>query len=188
VFDMLKKFVLAFLLVMLISTLVSAKSDSVTTGPYRISFDLGLTRDDYNVTIKEPMTTEGLDGDKRTEYSILITNETGLNRFATILIRNLATPMLTVSGSDFEQALNSQYSNNPSISGLKSGVRTIDGASGGIVSFTKKFDSGTILGVFQVDYQPAFDPTHTVVEIISTYPWDEGTLQLLKTIHVEKSS
>jgi hypothetical protein len=184
---MLKKFILAFLLVMLVSTLALAKSDNVTTGPYRVSFDLGLTRDGYNVTINEPLKTEGLSGDKRTEYSVLIANETGLNRFATIRIKNFMTQLPITSGSGWEQALNSINSNDPRISGLRSDARTIDGVSGGIASYTTKLDSGTILDGFQVDYQPTFDPTHTVVEILSSYPWDEGTLQLLKTIHVEKS-
>lgn len=30
------------------------------------------------------------------------------------------------------------------------------------------------------------DPKNPMVQITSTYPWNEGTLQLLKTIHVEK--
>ena len=37
-------------------------------------------------------------------------------------------------------------------------------------------------------YQPTFDPSHTFVKIVTPCPWDEGTQQLLKTIHVEKGA
>jgi hypothetical protein len=83
--------------------------------------------------------------------------------------------------------LKEKYSDDPRISGLSSGTRTIDGASGAIASMTMRFDSDNVFDVYQATYQAPFDPAHTLVEIFSSYPWDEGTLQLLKTIHVEKA-
>lgn len=44
----------------------------------------------------------------------------------------------------------------------------------------------TSFSSYHILYGTAFDPSRVVVEIVSMYPWDEGTLQLLKTIHVEK--
>ncbi|NLI08246.1 MAG: hypothetical protein GX457_14315 [Thermotogaceae bacterium] len=35
-------------------------------------------------------------------------------------------------------------------------------------------------------YYPVFDPEMLEIGIVSYIPWNEGTLQLLKTIHVEK--
>jgi hypothetical protein len=42
---------LAILNFTLIIALVTAVPDSVITGPYKVSFDLGLNHSDYNVTI-----------------------------------------------------------------------------------------------------------------------------------------
>jgi hypothetical protein len=39
---------------------------------------------------------------------------------------------------------------------------------------------------YYIMYHAEFDPGHVLVEIMSYYPWDEGTLQLLKMIHVER--
>jgi hypothetical protein len=55
-----------------------------------------------------------------------------------------------------------------------------------VSSETVKVNSELFIDGYHAVYQPGFDPAHTVVEIFSKYPWDYGTLQLLKTIHVEK--
>lgn len=138
--------------------------------------------------MNEAKTTEALSGNKRTEYSVTIVNKTGLNRIVGITIKRLENPIQIVSGDDWVQELNSLSSNNPRLSSVRTDARIIDNASGGITSFTIKLDSGLILDAFKADYQPVFDSTHIVVEIDSTYPWDEGTLQLLKTIHVEMAN
>jgi hypothetical protein len=66
-------------------------------------------------------------------------------------------------------------------------TRTIDGVVGGIYSgdqFTPDYRNRfTMYGAF---YQPTIDPEHLMVFLTSGYPWDEGTLSLLKTVHVEK--
>lgn len=151
-----------------------------------VSFDIGQTRNDYIVNVTAPVATEALNGDKQTEYSMYIINKTVLNRFVKITIRSLETPIPIVLGFDWAQAFNSNFLNNPTISGLKTDARTIDGASGGIASYIQKMDSGLVLNGYEVYYQPVFDPTHTLVHIASSNPWDEGTLQLLKTIHVKR--
>ena len=53
-----------------------AVPDSVTTGPYKISLDLGLPKEAYTVNIADPKTTETLSGDGNTCYRVEFTNKT----------------------------------------------------------------------------------------------------------------
>ena len=70
------KFLLALALMMVLSVLASAENDSVTTGTYKISFDIGMSKSSYNVTAVAPKTMESLSGEKSTYYEIVIQNET----------------------------------------------------------------------------------------------------------------
>lgn len=162
-----------------------AVPENITTGLYKVSFDIGLTRDDYNVTVPNPKETEQLSGAKETDYSVEIRNNTGLYRVMTITIKHFEEKFPIATGSDFKKGLSELYKNDPRFSGYISDVRTIDGANGAILNANIAVDSEHVLNVYEAVYQTVFD-TQTIVEIISSYPWDEGTLQLLKTIHVEE--
>src|SRR5512139_1508422 len=61
-----------------LSILASAVPDSVVTGPYNVTFDLGLPKEAYKVEIKEPETEGLMPGEINTEYQINLTNKTGL--------------------------------------------------------------------------------------------------------------
>ena len=61
-------------------------------------------------------------------------------------------------------------------------ARTIDGVSGSITT-AGPLDNG--ITIYMAAYHPSFDPKRVNVTIISNYPWDEGTLKLLQTIHVK---
>ena len=63
-----KKVLVTLALMVLLSMLASAENDSVTTGPYKISFDLGLNHSYYNVTVETPVLSETLSGERSTEY------------------------------------------------------------------------------------------------------------------------
>jgi hypothetical protein len=60
--------------------------------------------------------------------------------------------------------------------------RKIDSTEGSIASFE---DMTLASALYMVLYVPICD-NHLIANIITSYPWDEGTLQLLKTIHIEK--
>jgi hypothetical protein len=160
----------------------SAENDSVNAGPYRISFDLGLPQDAYKVDIGEPKESETLGGNRFTEYRVQIINETGprlillnLNRFE----KDQAIP----TGSEIEQMLRSIESSRAY--DIDAASRIIDGSAGAVRS--AKIDSyGSTTETYLASYFPKFDPKLIVV-IFSSYPWDEGTLNLLKTIHIEKT-
>lgn len=110
-----------------------AAPDNVTTGPYKVSFDIGLKKSDYNVIIKESNAVEGLSGDKWTEYYVNIADKTGSNHLATIVIKSLAASIPINTGSDWAKILNSIDLDDPRVSGLRTYSRPIDGTDGGIV-------------------------------------------------------
>jgi hypothetical protein len=161
------------------SLTASATFDSITTVPYKISFDLGLPRDAYNVTVADPKSTETLGGDKITIYEISIKNSTPFTfdmMYINLAYQDTAQYSQNLSSIRqyevvYKQALESEYTR------VETATREIDG-TWGIVA---RADDA----ICHVIYYPLID-SHLKMVISSTYPWDEGTLSLLKTIHVEK--
>jgi hypothetical protein len=182
----LKRIALSVLIVLILSTIVSAVPDSVVAGPYKVSFDIGEP-ENYKIIVGDPQEVEQLNGEKQTEYRITILNYTGY-RGATILIRELGTKIPTIAGSDWELALRSLEGNDPRLSNFQSASREIDGSSGAVASAIQKFDTDVYIEGYHAIYPSPIDPASVVVEILSFFPWNEGTLNLLKTIHVEKVS
>ena len=168
-------------------SIVNAVPDSFVTGPYKISFDLGTPNKNYSVVSNDPVIDETLGGEKRTDYSVTISNETEAH-FMTIGIITVETrnPSI-ITGSQLEEYLKQSNANDPRISDFQSSSRTIDSMSGAVTSMNMKMDSGMVVSVYSAMYPTVFDPSNSMVNIMSLYPWNEGTLQLLKTIHVEKA-
>ena len=80
---------LSMLVILFTSAIVCAVPDSVVTGPYKVSFDIGLARENYNVTVPAPVIDETLGGEKNTKYYVEIDNKTGGAFFIGILIIQL---------------------------------------------------------------------------------------------------
>jgi hypothetical protein len=164
------------------STVIASPTfDSVIAGPYKISFDLGISHDAYNVTVDDPKSTEKLNGDKITTYKINIKNSTPFtfdlvditleHQDAALYSQTLSS--VRQSEVIYKQALESEYNR------VETATREIDG-TWGIVANVENY-------YYCIIYYPPAD-NHLKIVVSSTYPWDEGTLQLLKTIHVEKSN
>jgi hypothetical protein len=184
----LKHCILILAALIAVSFAASAAPDSVVTGPYNVSFDIGLTRDSYTVTVPDPVIDETLGGKKRTEYSVDIDDRTVYRRLIRISITQLEKESPTIpTRSEIEEVLKSINENDPRVSNFQSSTRTIDGVGGAVASMTFDTGSGYIVDPIHAAYAPAIDPMHVGVYIISNYPWNEGTLQLLKTIHVGKA-
>ncbi|VVB67348.1 Uncharacterised protein [uncultured archaeon] len=70
-----KKFMAAWVLFSVVFVCLQtacAVPDNVSTGPYNISFDLGLPKDAYTVTTSDPVRNKSLGDDISTDYSIKI--------------------------------------------------------------------------------------------------------------------
>ena len=182
--------IIAFLALLIMPCI--AVPDSVTNGPYKVKFDLGLPHNVYNITVTDPIIKETLGGDEIIEYSVdilVVQNESV--QTARIGVKELesfpASVPASLIGQTIEQSLKELDGNNPSIFNFRSDTRAIDGASGAITSGDFKVANDVYTTVYHAMYLMPSDPTlSTLVEILSTLPWEEGTLSLLKTIHVEK--
>jgi hypothetical protein len=142
-----------------------------TIGPYNVSFD--MDSDDYYIIAGRPWTAfETVSGEQYEKGNFNVErNET--RGYATIEI----------------QHNNKERSHSCPANAV---VWTIDGVSGCIQSIDLRsgvtiFEKNGVTTFYAARYHPAFDPMRLNVTIISTIPWDNGTLQLLKTIHVTEA-
>ncbi|OPY52725.1 MAG: hypothetical protein A4E48_01014 [Methanosaeta sp. PtaU1.Bin060] len=174
---------------LLCSAVATAVPDSIVMGPYKVSFDLGLPKDAYSITVKEPKTTESLSGDISTKYKAGILNNTDILRFAYIDLSLRDKKQPTPTPEKLEDSLRSALLNESRISNIETSQRTIDGLPCAVVSyeFLAKGTRKTVK-VFMAEYFPKIDKGSLNCIISSSYPWDEGTLALLQTIHIEKAN
>jgi hypothetical protein len=177
---------LSILVVLFTSAIVCADPISEVVGPYKISFDLGLPHNSYygNVSTKE---SESLSGAKETIYIINIYGEGTLlwKPEIEIDLTQYNYELKILSATELENILKGILSNQP-LSGYATATREIDGTVGAIASH----NVNKILYSepwYSAIYYPTCD-NHLVCTIDSSFPWDEGTLNLLKTIHIEKVS
>jgi hypothetical protein len=175
--------ILAFLACL--QSTVYGVQDSVTTGPYKISFDLGIGKDAYNLTVAEPKKEEALNGDISTVYRMTIQNNTGVSQVLDLKLTRDETASPVFSEEELKQVTAYAVSSMQSVvpSSVEIAVRSIDGTKCGIASFDLEWLPGFLVHTYWLHYSPTSDLGYARVGIISTYPW-ENTLQFLKTVHV----
>lgn len=162
-------------LVLMLGGAVVAIPEAIVMGAYKVSFDMGRNVPlDWNVT--GPIESETLDGISYTEFS------------AESMVDYPLTIRITVRSTNETGPLNQTEINNAknNIAGLLKNCiderivdRVIDGTRGVIgAGFDSDANEQFYIACWK-DNQTAYD--------ISTYrPWENGTLSLLKTIHVER--
>jgi len=151
--------------------IASAEHISKTVGPYNVSFDLNGSGREINIT--GPIHSEYLDGEIYTYWDILINKD-----IVDIYIQK--SEKTTWDKLDWEKQIRDNH-NDYETPGHA--TRIIDGSRGGVAKIWQIGGNPHYVAM----YSPAVDP-HSYVSIISYYPWDSGTLQLLKTIHIEKAN
>jgi len=176
--DLMKTISMVLAAMICLPILASAAPDSVVTGPYNITFDLGIPKEAYKVEIKEPITKESLSGDISTNYEISLVNKTGLTRRAGIYITSHETEQVLPTQDELVRLVKNAILEAEDTHDVKAAKRTIDGHDGAIVSAETKIDT---------EYLATYYLSSTeMVTIVSLYPWEESTLSLFKTIHAEK--
>lgn len=145
---------------------VIAKPEHLALGSYNVTFDAGKELQDWNITKKE---TETLMGSPELIYTA-----------------NIANVSIKIQRYDFKggemftgiDAWRKKAEEGSKVQGnvCTTRTRTIDGRDG-LVGYEVRPD-----GEFY--YAGWYLNNNTSVNVISSYPWDEGTLQLLKTINV----
>lgn len=178
-----KKVICTLLLLVLVAATAGAEPDSFQTGPFEVSFDLGLNKSEYDVAVDEPFVEETLSGKFLNKYETHILKNSG-EEFAAaqIIVTTFGTPQKAPSAL-MEKTLLEMESANPNNYDLDSAQRVIDGQQGVIVSA----HSVNLQDLaYDAMYLIRSDPETPLVQIISFFPWNEGTLSLLKTIHVRR--
>lgn len=170
-----KRAILFFLALAIFMVPCTALPESVHLGKYNVSFDAGFSS--YDI-VKDPIkSTETLEGDKYSIYSMNVFN--GSNH-------DLGIAIIGINEYEEDQKF---PSNDAAVKTFRSGyidatTRSIDGVTGIITS--TELDNG--ITVYLAQFHPKFNPERVNVTVISNYPWDEGTLQLLKTIHIAQNT
>ncbi|MFZ2472760.1 MAG: hypothetical protein WAW52_12585 [Methanothrix sp.] len=159
-----------------------AVPDSVTTGPYKVTFDLGLPEDTYTILVSDPKESETLDGSKNMDYRITIENKTKDTSMANIGLIYYIDRENDVPNADQMGPIIEDLARAMKFRSAKTAVRDIDGTIGGIA----QADFVGSAKIYLIEFLPLIDQKHLRCDILSTLPWDEGTLSLLKTIHIEK--
>jgi len=198
----LKKVLLALALIVLLSVLGSAENDSTIAGPYNISFNLDGAKDSisYQVSPTEVSTSEDLSSDYKTTYYFNINiskssfreNEYLYNKIYIALIFSNST-IPTYDESYYKKEIYDLLSGPRAAwcfglfsytDGFNFAPRIIDGNQGYVGTGTH--DVLLSIPAYAAIFNPPIDPVHVECRIFSEAGWDEGTLQLLKTIHIEK--
>jgi hypothetical protein len=168
-------------LVLVLALVAPAMADSITTGPYIVTFDLGLRSDGYSdpYTVSEqmPQQEEYPNGEKITTYASTITDKTGLQIISlsiTSYNRDLVIP------DDLEPIARAILAQVKGVSNIQTSIRDIDSTKGMIASS----DFEVITGINNKAYAAIYFPTRrTRVVVLSLYSW-EVTARLWDSLHV----
>jgi len=176
-----KKNYLIMILIMCFALImpIVAEQENLALGPYKVSFDLGI-EDRMKWIVSDPINSESMDGSLTyTQYSATMLADLTESEFYAELKRLGRTPssdsvIIKIeqynSTSDVSMNGTTALINSP----IRISKRTIDGRNGTI---------GTVGTVYLAAW---WVENNTSAAVSSSFPWDKGTLSLLKTIHVEK--
>ncbi len=162
------------LVTLFLQAITYAAPYNTTMGPYAVSFDMGFSN--YYTTEEPWGSSESLSGDESYEFGSInvYKNRDHDDGIAIISIKHSDMDQIVLSPSESAEVLKE--------SGYTTATRMIDGVLGFIA--TQELDNG--ITIYMAHYKSAIDPAKLNITIMSNYPWNSGTLQLLKTIHVEK--
>jgi hypothetical protein len=180
--DLMKTISIILAAMICLPILASAVPESVIAGPYNISFDLGLIKDAHKIEIKEPESSETLGGAATKIYTFYIKiNNTTAPSSAMI---SVYVAKQTALPSSRRLSLNIEEVKSLGLLGVHGEARQIDGKDG-VVCEGFEMIGGKMERTYFADY---YLSNSEKVFIYSGIPWDEGTLQLLKTIHIERNT
>jgi hypothetical protein len=170
-----KIFTLVFV-VLFLQAITYAAPYNATMGPYAVSFDMGFSN--YYTTEEPWKSSESLSGDENYEFGSInvYKNRDHDDGIAIISIKRSDMDQIVLSPSESAEVLKE--------SGYTTATRMIDG----VLGFIASQELGNGITIYMAHYKPAIDPAKLNVSIISNYPWDSGTLLLLKTIHIEEKT
>jgi len=177
--------VLSLLICVVLVGTACASGIKVTTGPYSISFDLGLPQSAYKMSVKAPEQKESLSGEKSLVHSLTITNKTGLSQYIQLTIASYDRDQTQISAESLELGTKQSLASINGTSNIQTAIRDIDGTRGAIGSCDFEISNSVIVKTYLVMYCPTFDVNRTQIMVRSTYSWDTTT-NFLNSVRVEK--
>lgn len=164
-------------LAMLLAMPCVAVPENVTMGPYNVSFDLNLSNSTYDIEVMDPIQKESLGGDIEIKHTMKISDSKQLTKKIELDIKENNNTVV-LSGSDMASAIRSAMKST-NYDNIQASTRIIDGKDGAIgVGEIHK------IKVYDASYYP---DENTIAMMVMTYPWEEGTLSFLKTLHIERA-
>ena len=160
--------VIAVLMVPIVS-IANAGSESMSLGPFNVSFWLN-TSEKYNVITSENDISGGV-----TQYKISVDNLRGEEK-AYVAIERSETPQIKISPNTFAMVLENEW--NKSYGEANSTLLMIDGYPGFLVTAKDTQNKSEAYGFgYWLD-------DRTIASGRSTYGWDNGSKSLVKTTHI----
>jgi len=181
-----KKIKLFLAVFLSLQTLALAATENLVLGPYNVSFDMGID-DLMNWVVSDPKTSESMDGSLTfTRYDASIADLT-YPQFVSESKKGNKPSSVFIAITKFDSTNNKiVYDTRKLVEAALHGStdiviveRTIDGQNGTVGNGVFTGTGTMYVGCWWIDNK-------TEASITSYYPWDEGTLSLLKTIHIER--
>lgn len=160
-----------FLLLLVAILPACAIEEVISLGQYEVSFDMRIE----NLDLKEtgPVESETLAGNSYAQYALVVNNI--YNNTAAIRLTGYSYPEASDEKTIVEEALKGQDCTE-----ISTASRTMDGHMGVI-------GEGFSVKSSQKIYAAAWKMNNDSLEIciLSDFPWDEGTRQLINTVHIK---
>jgi len=199
-----KIFCILLAVILFLPALAVAENDHVMMGPYKVSFDLAGAKNmiSYHLEPVHESTSEDLSSDYKNIYYFSINISHPSERMNEYLYNNIDLELITSNSiiPKYDELYYKKevynllegprdawcgFGTATFTKGFDFAPRVIDGGQGYVGSGC--FDSFGGMNSYAVIFHPSIDPDHVECRIFSNLVgWDEGTLQLLNTIHIEK--
>jgi len=155
-----------------------ADPESISTGPYNISFDLGMPKGSYELNVSPPKETESLGGAVYKTYAFEVRDRNNSEYKIYTSITKYSEKQISMPYS----AKNMETIMKNIVGGIMSEIdtRQVDGKNAAIARY-----AGTNGDTYTVMY---YQDEYTLVLILSGYPWDDATLAFIKSFHVSEQN
>jgi len=180
-----------FVAILAIQMMCEAEPENISIGLYNISFDLNQPCDEYRIATEGPIESESLSGKYERIHTLKIECTDDDTYGIVLMLKELNNSNNDLARTDQKNFLEKAYPD-----ALLVEKRDISEDDCGSVA--------KILSSNGMEYVAIFHPSFNSIQkiklpkqneklsalaiLISSYPWDKGTLQLLKTIHIERSA
>jgi hypothetical protein len=153
-----------------------AEQENLALGPYKVTFDMGI--DNFDWDISGPTTSETLAGSADTSYEAIRSKSYPGYTLAIYITEYNFSALEGPGDQQFSKKTVDYALRNLGCTDIAVKGRTIDGHNAAIGLGIDEMGQDIYIVDWWMD--------NATVNIYSYYPWDEGTLALFNTIHVEK--